>query len=44
MCITEVIAIGRNNEIAVLVTDIIIGALTLAVVPSVERGIKKWTI
>lgn len=44
MCITEVIAIGRNNEIAVLVTDVIIGALTLAVVPSVERGIKKWTI
>jgi hypothetical protein len=44
MCITEIIAIGRNNEIAIIVTGIIIGALILAIVPSVERGIKKWTI
>ena len=44
ICIAEIIVIGKNNEIAYLVTAVIIGVLILIIVPSVERGIKKWTI
>ena len=43
-CVAEVIAACSHNEIAFLVTGIIMGALLLCIVPSVERGIKKWTI
>ena len=44
ICIAEVIAIGRETEIAYIVTSVIIGVLILIIVPSVERGMKKWTI
>ena len=44
VCVAEIIAISRDSEIATLITGVILGALLIAVVPSVERGIKKWTI
>ena len=43
LCIAEMIAISRGSEIAILIVGIIIGAVLLAIVPMVERGIKKWT-
>jgi hypothetical protein len=43
-CLFELIVLSRGSEIGALISGIIMGALLLAVVPSVERGIKKWTI
>ena len=43
LCVAEVIANSRGNETAVLVIGILMGAVLIAVVPAVERGIKKWT-
>lgn len=43
LCIAEVIANSRGSETAVLVIGILMGAVLIAVVPAVERGIKKWT-
>ena len=44
LCLAEMIVIGLGNEIGILITDIMIGAVQLGVVISVERGMKKWTI
>ena len=44
LCLAETNVIGLGNEIGILITDIMIGAVQLGVVISVERGMKKWTI
>ena len=44
LCLAEMIVIGLGNEIGILITDIMIGAVQIGVVISVERGMKKWTI
>ena len=43
-CITEMIAVSRGLEIITAIVGVIMGALLIAIVFSVERGIKKWTI
>ena len=43
LCVAEVIANSRGSELAILIIGILMGAILLAVVPVVERGIKKWT-
>lgn len=44
LCLAEVITVSRNMEIATLIIGVIMGALLILIVPSVERGMKKWTI
>ena len=44
LCLAETNVIGLGNEIGILITDIMIGAVQIGVVISVERGMKKWTI
>ena len=41
--LAEMIAIGLNSEIGVLLVGIVMGGLLIGIVISVERGIKKWT-
>ncbi len=43
-CVSEVIAVSRNSETATLIIGIIMGVLLAAIVPTVERGMKNWTI
>ena len=43
LCIAEMIANSCGSEIAVLVISIFMGAVLIAIVPTVERGNKKWT-
>lgn len=44
LCLAEVITVSRNSEISTLIIGVIMGALLMAIVPSVERGMKKWII
>ena len=44
LCLAEMIVIGLGNEIGILIAGVLIGAVQIGVVISVERGIKKWTI
>lgn len=44
LCLAEMIVIGLGNEIGILTVGILIGAIQIGVVISVERGMKKWTI
>ena len=44
LCLVEVITVSRNSETATLIIGVIMGALLVAIVPSVERGMKKWVI
>ena len=43
LCIAETVALSRGSDIAVLVTDVLMSAILIIIVPTVERGIKKWT-
>ena len=43
LCIAEMIAHSRNNAVAALIIGILMGAVLIIIVPTVERGIKKWT-
>lgn len=44
LCLAEMIVIGLGNEIGILTVGVLIGAIQIGVVISVERGMKKWTI
>lgn len=44
ICVVEVIAVNRDNGITVLITGILTGIILVCILPSVERGINKWTI
>ena len=44
LCMAEMVVIGLNNEIGILIVGVLIGAVLIGVVISAERGIKKWTI
>jgi hypothetical protein len=43
-CVLEIVFINSENGIAVLIIGLIMSGLLIAIVPSVERGMKKWTI
>ena len=43
LCIVEIIVISGENEIAISVVGALMGLILLAIVPTLERGIKKWT-
>ncbi len=43
MCLVEKIAIGRQNGVLLLITDVLIGIVILLMTPAMARGIKKWT-
>ncbi len=43
LCIAELIAMSRDSAPAALVIDVLMGIILIAIVPSVERGIRKWT-
>ena len=42
-CIAETVALSRGSDVAVLVTDVLMSVILIIIVPTVERGIKKWT-
>ena len=44
LCLAETNVIGLGNEIGILIIGVLIGAVQIGVVLSVERGMKKWTI
>ena len=44
LCLAETNVIGLGNEIGILIIGVLIGAVQIGVVISVERGMKKWTI
>ena len=44
LCMAEMVVIGLNNEIGILIVGVLIGAVLIGVVISAERGIKKWSI
>ena len=44
LCMAEMVVIGLNNEIGILIVGALIGAVLIGIVISVERGINKWTI
>ena len=44
LCMAEMVVIGLNNEIGILIVGAMIGAVLIGIVISVERGINKWTI
>jgi hypothetical protein len=43
LCIAEMIANSRGSEIGALIIGVLMGIVLLVIVPTVERGIKKWT-
>ena len=43
LCLFELIVISNRLEILTSVASVLMGLLLLAVIPTVERGIKKWT-
>ena len=43
LCVAEVIAYSRINEVLSLVIGILLGIDLMLITPAVERGIKKWT-
>ncbi len=43
LCIAEMIAYSAESEIAQLVVSILMGVSLLLIVPTVERGIQKWS-
>ena len=43
LCMAEMIALSRGNEIIICISGVLMGVILLVVVPTVERGIKKWT-
>ena len=43
LCIAEMLANSRGNEIVALIIGVLMGAVLIVIVPTVERGIKKWT-
>lgn len=43
LCIAELIALSREREIATLIIGVFMGIVLLALVPALERGMKKWT-
>lgn len=42
LCLAEMIVIGLGNEIGILIAGVLIGAVQIGVVISVEKGMKKW--
>ena len=44
LCLSEMIVIGLDNEIGILIAGVLIGAAQIGIVISAERGIKKWVI
>ncbi len=43
LCMAEMIAISRNNEIITAAFSILMGVVILLIVPVAEKGIRKWT-
>ena len=43
LCLAETTLIGHANNLGILIIDIVIGAVQIGIVVSVERGMKKWT-
>ena len=43
LCIFEFVAISRDSNIFIFITGVLMGVILLLIVPTVERGIKKWT-
>lgn len=43
LCMVETIALSHGNEIIICISGVLMGVILLVVVPTVERGIKKWT-
>lgn len=43
LCMAELIAVRIGNEVLIACTGVLMGIALLAVVPVVERGMKKWT-
>ncbi len=43
LCLSEMISFSRANNIAVLIINIIMGVVLVLIIPTVERGIKKWS-
>ena len=43
LSVAEMIAFSFNNDVAAFIIGVIMGAVLLAIVPTVERGIKKWS-
>ena len=43
LCILEMIAISRQNGAFITVLGFVMGIVLFAIVPVVERGVKKWT-
>ena len=44
LCLSEMIVIGLDSEIGILIAGVLIGAAQIGIVISAERGIKKWVI
>lgn len=43
LCMTEMFAVGAGNEIFILIVDSLMGIVSVGIIISTERGIKKWT-
>ena len=43
LCIAEMTVICTDNEIGILIAEALLGAVLIAMILSVERGMKKWT-
>ena len=43
LCLAEMIVIGLNNDVGILVTGVLIGADLIGLIIALERGMKKWT-
>ncbi len=42
LCVAEMIALSRENVIAVLIIGTLVGIVLVVLVPSVQRGMNKW--
>lgn len=43
LCVIEMIAVSRGSDAGILITSVLFGLTLLAITPTVERGIKRWT-
>ena len=43
LCLIELVAYGRESGIFALIIAVLMGVVILLIVPTVERGIKKWS-
>ena len=44
LCLAEIVAMSRDNAAATLLIGVLMGAVLPAIVISVDRGIKKWSV